>query len=190
MLHLRQNNLHIPITITLLHQHHRVFHQGHPMTSLGAFRWWIGTEVASLMNVNCSKLSLLDSTTSTSGPFVFSCSSSRVQTYPSQLGIFERYDKDRSGKIDPLELRDALYGIGYAVPGSVLQLLLSKYGDGSGRRVELGFDSFVECGMIIKVKLNELLKPWTCLSFLYFFLCVSFSSFPLIWANSPVPLFV
>ncbi|XP_040862995.1 probable calcium-binding protein CML48-like isoform X1 [Glycine max] len=105
-------------------------------------------------------------------------------------GIFERYDKDRSGKIDPLELRDALYGIGYAVPGSVLQLLLSKYGDGSGRRVELGFDSFVECGMIIKVKLNELLKPWTCLSFLYFFLCVSFSSFPLIWANSPVPLFV
>lgn len=65
-------------------------------------------------------------------------------------GIFERYDKDRSGKIDPLELRDALYGIGYAVPGSVLQLLLSKYSDGTGRRVELGFDSFVECGMIIK----------------------------------------
>ncbi|XP_027342349.1 probable calcium-binding protein CML48 [Abrus precatorius] len=65
-------------------------------------------------------------------------------------GIFERYDKDRSGKIDPLELRDALYGIGYAVPGSVLQLLLSKYGDGSVRRVELGFDCFVECGMIIK----------------------------------------
>ncbi|CAJ2660191.1 unnamed protein product [Trifolium pratense] len=66
-------------------------------------------------------------------------------------GIFERYDKDRSGKIDPLELRDALYGIGYAVPASVLQLLLSKYNDGSNyRRVELGFDSFVECGMIIK----------------------------------------
>ncbi|XP_012573199.1 probable calcium-binding protein CML48 isoform X2 [Cicer arietinum] len=59
-------------------------------------------------------------------------------------GIFERYDKDRSGKIDPLELRDALYGIGYAVPASVLQLLLSKYGDGSARRVELGFDNFVE----------------------------------------------
>ncbi|KAE9584180.1 putative EF-hand domain pair protein [Lupinus albus] len=51
--------------------------------------------------------------------------------------------KDRSGKIDPLELRDALYGIGYAIPGSVLQLLLSKYGDGSGRRVELGFDNLL-----------------------------------------------
>lgn len=89
MLHLRQNNLHIPIIITLLllHQIHRhpVFQQGRPRTWFGAFRWWIGTEVASLMNVNCSKLSLLDSTTSTLGPFVFSCSSSRIHTNPSQL---------------------------------------------------------------------------------------------------------
>ncbi|PON65450.1 Parvalbumin [Parasponia andersonii] len=64
-------------------------------------------------------------------------------------GIFERYDKDRSGKIDVMELRDALYGLGYAVPGSVLQLLISKYDNGSGRR-ELDFDSFIECGMIVK----------------------------------------
>jgi len=35
-------------------------------------------------------------------------------------GIFEIYDKDRSGKIDPLELRDALYGIDYVVPSLVL----------------------------------------------------------------------
>lgn len=64
--------------------------------------------------------------------------------------IFQRYDKDRSGKIDLFELRDALYGIGYAVPASILQLLVSKYDDGSGRRVELNFDSFVECGLIVK----------------------------------------
>ncbi|KAB1200631.1 putative calcium-binding protein CML48 [Morella rubra] len=64
--------------------------------------------------------------------------------------IFERYDKDRSGKIDLFELRDALYGIGYAVPASVLKLLLSMYDNGSGRKVELTFDSFVECGMIVK----------------------------------------
>ncbi|MED6156911.1 hypothetical protein PIB30_018654 [Stylosanthes scabra] len=73
-------------------------------------------------------------------------------------GIFERYDKDRSGKIDPLELRDALYGIGYAIPGPVLQLLLAQYGDGNVKRVELGFDSFVECGVIVKVKHTKLLK--------------------------------
>ncbi|XP_059430274.1 probable calcium-binding protein CML48 [Corylus avellana] len=64
--------------------------------------------------------------------------------------IFERYDKDRSGKIDLFELRDALYGIGYAIPASVLQILISKYDNGSGGRVELNFDCFVECGMIVK----------------------------------------
>ena len=47
-------------------------------------------------------------------------------------------------KVDPLELRNATYGIGYAVPASVLELLISKYGDGSGGRIELGFDKFVE----------------------------------------------
>ncbi|GKV34938.1 hypothetical protein SLEP1_g43270 [Rubroshorea leprosula] len=64
--------------------------------------------------------------------------------------IFDRYDRDRSGKIDSMELRDALYSLGYALPPSVLQVLLSKYDDRSGRKVELNFDSFVECGMIVK----------------------------------------
>ncbi|XP_076888627.1 putative calcium-binding protein CML48 [Bidens hawaiensis] len=64
--------------------------------------------------------------------------------------IFERFDRDRSGKIDAAELRDALYSLGYAVPPSVLQLLISKYDDHSERRVELSFDSFVECGMIVR----------------------------------------
>jgi calcium-binding protein CML len=59
-------------------------------------------------------------------------------------GIYERYDRDRSGKIDLLELRDALYGIGLATLSSVLQVLISKYDDGSGRKIELNFDSFVE----------------------------------------------
>lgn len=65
-------------------------------------------------------------------------------------GIFERFDRDRSGKIDATELRDALNSIGYAVPPSVLQVLVSRYEEGNGRRVELNFDSFVECGMIVK----------------------------------------
>ncbi|KAK4763551.1 hypothetical protein SAY87_012989 [Trapa incisa] len=66
--------------------------------------------------------------------------------------IFERFDRDRSGKIDVEELRDALYSIGYALPPSVLQVLMSRYDDGSScrRRVELSFDSFIECGMIVK----------------------------------------
>ncbi|CAH9134453.1 unnamed protein product [Cuscuta epithymum] len=60
---------------------------------------------------------------------------------------FERFDRDRSGRIDGRELRDALYSLGYLVPSPVLQLLVSKYdGDSAG----LEFDSFVECGMIFK----------------------------------------
>ncbi|KAL6506469.1 hypothetical protein OROGR_024650 [Orobanche gracilis] len=68
-----------------------------------------------------------------------------------RMAIFERFDRDRSGKIDAVELRDALYSLGYALPPSVLQLLISKYDDGSRHKVELSFDSFVECGMIVKV---------------------------------------
>ncbi|MCD7467255.1 hypothetical protein HAX54_004584 [Datura stramonium] len=64
--------------------------------------------------------------------------------------IFERFDRDRSGKIDAAELRDALYSLGYMVPPSVLEVLISRYTDGSGRRPELCFDSFVECGMVVK----------------------------------------
>ncbi|KVH90720.1 probable calcium-binding protein CML48 [Cynara cardunculus var. scolymus] len=64
--------------------------------------------------------------------------------------IFERFDRDRSGKIDAAELRDALYSLGYAVPPSVLQVLISKYDEQKGQRVDLSFDSFVECGMIVK----------------------------------------
>lgn len=64
--------------------------------------------------------------------------------------IFERFDRDRSGKIDAAELRDALYSLGYAIPPTVLQLLIAKYDDQSGRRPDLSFDSFVECGMIVK----------------------------------------
>ncbi|KAL1557612.1 putative calcium-binding protein CML48 [Salvia divinorum] len=64
--------------------------------------------------------------------------------------IFERFDRDRSGKIDAMELRDALHSLGYAVPPSVLQILISRYDDGSRRPVELSFDSFIEGGMIVK----------------------------------------
>ncbi|KAM7522598.1 hypothetical protein LguiA_012500 [Lonicera macranthoides] len=64
--------------------------------------------------------------------------------------MFERFDRDRSGKIDAMELKDALYSLGYAIPPSVLQVLISRYDNGSGRKIELTFDSFVECGMIVK----------------------------------------
>ncbi|KAM0883353.1 hypothetical protein ACQ4PT_031753 [Festuca glaucescens] len=65
-------------------------------------------------------------------------------------GIFDRYDRDRSGKIDSNELNQALRGLGYAVPPSVIEALIANYNDGVSRRGALDFDNFVECGMIVK----------------------------------------
>ncbi|ONK71278.1 uncharacterized protein A4U43_C04F6830 [Asparagus officinalis] len=65
-------------------------------------------------------------------------------------GVFERFDRDRSGEIDSAELKDALLSLGYAVPPSVIQVLMSKYNDERGGRGSLNFDSFVECGTIVK----------------------------------------
>ncbi|GAA0173519.1 hypothetical protein LIER_27116 [Lithospermum erythrorhizon] len=64
--------------------------------------------------------------------------------------IFEQFDKDRSGKINTIELRDALHSLGYAIPQSVLQVLISRYDNGNGHRIELNYDEFIECGMVVK----------------------------------------
>ncbi|CAH2047904.1 unnamed protein product, partial [Thlaspi arvense] len=58
--------------------------------------------------------------------------------------IFDKYDRDRSGKMNSSELKDAFYHLGYMLPASVLQLILSHYDD------DLCFDGFLECGMIVK----------------------------------------
>lgn len=42
------------------------------------------------------------------------------------------------------ELRDAFYHLGYMLPTSVLQLIISQYDDGTDKTLELCFDSFLE----------------------------------------------
>ncbi|KAL1204124.1 putative calcium-binding protein CML48 [Cardamine amara subsp. amara] len=64
--------------------------------------------------------------------------------------IFDRYDRDRSGKMNSTALRDAFFHLDYMLPTSVLQLMISQFDDGTGKNVELCFDSFLECGMIVK----------------------------------------
>ncbi|KAJ7553979.1 hypothetical protein O6H91_06G120900 [Diphasiastrum complanatum] len=64
-------------------------------------------------------------------------------------GVFERFDKDLSGKIDSGELRDALLSLGYAISPSILKVLLSKY-DSTGQGKAIEYDKFVECGLIVK----------------------------------------
>lgn len=64
--------------------------------------------------------------------------------------IFDRSDKDRSGKIDSSELRDALYSIGFAVSPAILDLLVSKFDKTGGKNKAIEYDNFIECCLTVK----------------------------------------
>lgn len=64
--------------------------------------------------------------------------------------IFERFDKDRSGKIDSSELREALHSLGYAIYGPVLELLVSKFDKTGGINKAIEYDNFIECCLTVK----------------------------------------
>ncbi|OIT32227.1 PREDICTED: probable calcium-binding protein CML50 [Nicotiana attenuata] len=64
--------------------------------------------------------------------------------------IFERFDRDRSGKIDSSELREALHSLGYAIYGPVLELLVSKFDKTGGKNKAIEYDNFIECCLTVK----------------------------------------
>ncbi|KAJ6912670.1 calcium-binding protein CBP-like [Populus alba x Populus x berolinensis] len=63
---------------------------------------------------------------------------------------FERFDRDRSGKIDSNELRDALVSLGFAVSPVVLDLLVSKFDKTGGKNKAIEYDNFIECCLTVK----------------------------------------
>ncbi|KAH0972146.1 hypothetical protein GBA52_024302 [Prunus armeniaca] len=70
----------------------------------------------------------------------------------SWRGIFERFDRDRSGHIDATELRDALLSLGFAVSPTVLDLLVSKFDKTGGKHRAIEYDNFIEYGLTEKFK--------------------------------------
>ncbi|KAJ0976135.1 hypothetical protein J5N97_018100 [Dioscorea zingiberensis] len=64
--------------------------------------------------------------------------------------IFERFDRDRSGKIDAAELREALLSLGYSVSPVVLDLLVSKFDKYGGNNRAIEYDNFIECCLTVK----------------------------------------
>ncbi|GMH28343.1 hypothetical protein Nepgr_030186 [Nepenthes gracilis] len=64
--------------------------------------------------------------------------------------IFERFDRDRSGKIDVSELREALLSLGLAVSPVVLDLLVSKFDKTGGKSRAIEYDNFIECCLTVK----------------------------------------
>ncbi|KAL3755244.1 hypothetical protein ACJRO7_002315 [Eucalyptus globulus] len=59
-------------------------------------------------------------------------------------GIFERFDRDRSGKIDANELREALLSLGFSISPAVLDLLVSKFDKSGGKNKAIEYDNFIE----------------------------------------------
>lgn len=57
---------------------------------------------------------------------------------------FEKFDRDRSGKIDTNELREALLSLGFAVSPVVLDLLVSKFDKSGGKNKAIEYDNFIE----------------------------------------------
>ncbi|XP_057947768.1 calcium-binding protein CBP-like [Malania oleifera] len=64
--------------------------------------------------------------------------------------IFEKFDRDRSGKIDASELREALLSLGFAVSPAVLDLLVSKFDKTGGNSKAIEYDNFIECCLTVK----------------------------------------
>ncbi|AED90707.1 EF-hand Calcium binding protein-like [Arabidopsis thaliana] len=81
------------------------------------------------------------------GPKEFTALFYSLQNWRS---IFERSDKDRSGRIDVNELRDALLSLGFSVSPVVLDLLVSKFDKSGGKNRAIEYDNFIECCLTVK----------------------------------------
>lgn len=67
-----------------------------------------------------------------------------IKFYSTVQAIFERFDRDRSGKIDANELREALLSLGFSVSPVVLELLVSKFDKSGGKNKAIEYDNFIE----------------------------------------------
>ncbi|KAF5184742.1 Peflin [Thalictrum thalictroides] len=64
--------------------------------------------------------------------------------------MFQKFDRDRNGRIDMSELREALQSLGYPVNESVLDLLIVRFDKNGGNNMSIGFDGFIECCLTVK----------------------------------------
>ncbi|KAL8162955.1 hypothetical protein V2J09_014444 [Rumex salicifolius] len=72
-----------------------------------------------------------------------------VRSLQTWKAIFQKYDFDRNGRLDEMELKDALMSLGFMVSPFVLKLVMSKY-DKSGYKCAIEYDYFIECCVIVK----------------------------------------
>lgn len=104
-------------------------------------------ESFSLRTVHLLMYLFTNSNTRKIGPKEFT---SVYYSLQSWRAIFEKNDRDRSGKIDASELREALMSLGFVVSPVVLDLLVSKFDKTGGRNKAIEYDNFIECCLTVK----------------------------------------
>ncbi|KAL1821030.1 calcium-binding protein CBP [Daucus carota subsp. sativus] len=104
-------------------------------------------ESFSLRTVHLLMYLFTNSNTRKIGPKEFT---SVYYSLQSWRAIFEKNDRDHSGKIDASELREALMSLGFVVSPVVLDLLVSKFDKTGGRNKAIEYDNFIECCLTVK----------------------------------------
>ncbi|KAI9103331.1 programmed cell death 6-like protein [Phlyctochytrium arcticum] len=62
--------------------------------------------------------------------------------------IFQQFDNDRSGRIDRLELKQALQAFGYNVSDRIVDMMIKKFARNGA--VDITFDAFICCCVTVK----------------------------------------
>ncbi|GMJ04041.1 hypothetical protein like AT3G10300 [Hibiscus trionum] len=68
----------------------------------------------------------------------------------SLRAIFEKFDRDRTGKIGENELNEALLSQGLVVSPTVLELLVTKFDKTLGSIMSVDYENFILCCLIVK----------------------------------------
>lgn len=66
--------------------------------------------------------------------------------------VFKLYDRDNTGRISAMDLREALNSAGYKLNNRILNALAHRY---SGRDGMIAFDDFIMCSVKIKTMMGE-----------------------------------
>ncbi|KAK9671085.1 hypothetical protein RND81_12G005700 [Saponaria officinalis] len=72
-----------------------------------------------------------------------------LNSLQSWKATFQRFDRDRNGRIDSCELGTALNCLGYTVSPCIVNLLVAKFAN-AGARCSLQYDNFIECCLTVK----------------------------------------
>ncbi|KAL9232583.1 hypothetical protein vseg_007681 [Gypsophila vaccaria] len=72
-----------------------------------------------------------------------------MNSLQSWKATFQRFDRDRNGRIDSCELGNALNCLGYTVSPCVVSMLVAKFST-AGTRCSLQYDNFIECCLTVK----------------------------------------